>query len=210
MNRANNIIENSESKYVRSFALYEFARNRYWNDPFSAKIYLEKYLKEYPHSNRIKQVNGLLNSLNLVPGEVAPNFIVETLEGQTIQLNDFKGKFVFLMFGTIDCPHCKEELPNLNALYQNIPNSQMEIIEIYEYPRYPKEKYFSYTEKNNIKYLVTLGNEKTDVDYGISFMPLMFLIGPDNRIISTNMFDNMRLRGKELVDEVSREIEKYN
>ncbi|NQT27060.1 TlpA family protein disulfide reductase [candidate division KSB1 bacterium] len=46
-------------------------------------------------------------------GQVAPNFTVQTLDGETIQISDLKGKVVLLNFFATWCGPCNEELPEL-------------------------------------------------------------------------------------------------
>jgi thiol-disulfide isomerase/thioredoxin len=44
-------------------------------------------------------------------GQIAPNFKWATALGDSMQLADFKGNEVLLVFWSSDCPHCLEELP---------------------------------------------------------------------------------------------------
>ncbi len=66
---------------------------------------------------------GVLNTLaQLHPGDVAPEFAVKTVEGQTVKLSDYKGKFVLLDFwATWNAPSVAD-LPNLKETYAAFAN----------------------------------------------------------------------------------------
>lgn len=48
----------------------------------------------------------------------APDFSLEALNGERIQLKALKGKTIFLNFWATWCGPCKEEMPSIEALYQ--------------------------------------------------------------------------------------------
>ena len=46
----------------------------------------------------------------------APDFSLNTLDGETINLSDFQGHVILLNFMQIQCDYCMEELPILKAI----------------------------------------------------------------------------------------------
>lgn len=50
------------------------------------------------------------------------DFTLETLDGQTVSLADYKGKVVVLNFFATWCPPCKAEMPHLQAFHEQAPN----------------------------------------------------------------------------------------
>lgn len=56
---------------------------------------------------------------SVVPAEIgqpAPDFEVQTLDGETFRLSDCRGKVVFLNIWATWCPPCVREIPDIQAL----------------------------------------------------------------------------------------------
>ncbi len=49
-------------------------------------------------------------------GMAAPDFVVESTNGEVFDLQELKGKVVVITFWSTTCEICKTEIPNLNAL----------------------------------------------------------------------------------------------
>jgi peroxiredoxin len=49
-------------------------------------------------------------------GMIAPDFVVESTNGEIFDLQKLKGKVVVITFWSTTCEICKTEIPNLNAL----------------------------------------------------------------------------------------------
>ena len=59
------------------------------------------------------------------PGEKlmpAPAMVVQSVDGKTINLQQQKGKVVFINFWATWCPPCLAEMPTINDFYQKIKN----------------------------------------------------------------------------------------
>ncbi len=51
-------------------------------------------------------------------GDRAPDFKLNTLEGETLQLSDFRGERVMINFWATWCPPCRQEMPDMERFYQ--------------------------------------------------------------------------------------------
>src|ERR1700712_2168374 len=62
----------------------------------------------------------------LKPGEKlmpAPAMVVQTIDGKVIDLQQQKGKVVFINFWATWCPPCLAELPSINDLYLKLKDN---------------------------------------------------------------------------------------
>ncbi|GGP16561.1 TlpA family protein disulfide reductase [Oceanobacillus neutriphilus] len=51
-------------------------------------------------------------------GDQAPDFKLNTLDGETLQLSDFRGERVMINFWATWCPPCRQEMPDMERFYQ--------------------------------------------------------------------------------------------
>lgn len=57
--------------------------------------------------------------IGLEKGNVAPDFELKTLDGETVSLSDFRGEKVFLNFWATWCPPCRAEIPDMQKFHEN-------------------------------------------------------------------------------------------
>lgn len=57
--------------------------------------------------------------VGLEKGMQAPDFELETLDGETVSLSDFKGEKVLLNFWATWCPPCRAEMPDMQKFHEN-------------------------------------------------------------------------------------------
>lgn len=73
-------------------------------------------------SNRTSSANIISEAIK------APNFTLPTLEGQMIDLDHYKGKFVVLHIATTWCPFCNAEAPHLEDLFQDYKDKNVAVL----------------------------------------------------------------------------------
>jgi peroxiredoxin len=67
---------------------------------------------------------------SLREGAEAPDFELNTLEGETIKLSDYRGKKVILNFWATWCPPCKAEMPHMQNFYEDYNDQGVEILAV--------------------------------------------------------------------------------
>lgn len=63
-------------------------------------------------------------------GDYAPNFSLETLQGERVQLKDYRGKGVFLNFWGTWCKPCETEMPYMENAYKMFKEQGVEILAV--------------------------------------------------------------------------------
>lgn len=66
----------------------------------------------------------------LEKGLPAPNFSLPDLDGQMVNLTDYKGRVVLLNIWATWCPPCVEEMPSMEKLYQALRGEGFEILAV--------------------------------------------------------------------------------
>ncbi|WP_042225061.1 TlpA family protein disulfide reductase [Oceanobacillus manasiensis] len=62
---------------------------------------------------------SMTQPLGVNVGDTAPDFELKTLEGEMVKLSDFKGEHVMLNFWATWCPPCRQEMPDMQRIYQD-------------------------------------------------------------------------------------------
>jgi peroxiredoxin len=156
----------------------------------------------------IKTIVGTILLLTTLPiyshsgqvGTMAPAFTLADLKGKTVELAQFKGKVVLLTFWAPWCGPCKEELPELDALFRKYRTEGLEVIGISVDPSGTNVERF--LQKNPVLFTI-LVDKKGDVAdaYRFSALPTAFLIGRNGTI----KYKHMGF-GKEFVPMYEKEI----
>lgn len=65
-----------------------------------------------------------------IPGNPAPEFSFKNLEGEVVDLKDFRGKVVLLNIWATWCDPCKDEMPSMELLYRKLKDRGFEILAV--------------------------------------------------------------------------------
>jgi peroxiredoxin len=116
------------------------------------------------------------------PGETAPDFELETLDGDTIKLSDLRGQKVILNFWATWCGPCREEMPEMQEFYDN---QEVEILAVNLLETETDESNVGeYIDEFQYTYPVLLdkGSEVSDAYRGAVAVPTTYFIGTDGKI----------------------------
>lgn len=117
----------------------------------------------------------------------APSFPMEDAQGNTVQLSDLLGeKPVFLNFWASTCPPCKQEMPDIQSLYEQYGDQiQFVLVNVGAAMNDTREKAESYLEEEGFTFPVYY-----DVDYqaitayGINSFPFSFFIDAQGNVVT--------------------------
>ena len=169
--------------------------------PVAARSAIDQLIQRYPNSKTVLHgaTEKLLNALDMREDSVAPDFVVQTVDGDSLRLSDFRGKFVMLDFWGTWCAPCLNELPHLKKLSQSFSEELKVIGLAHDDPR----NLADFVKENKIPYPNGIADPKIEKAYGIVSWPTTFLIAPNGKIIAKN------LRGEKLVDLVAEKLAAY-
>ena len=114
-------------------------------------------------------------------GSKAPDFKLMSLDGQTRQLADSKGKVVVVNFWGTFCEPCRNEMPALERQKAKWAGKNVEILGLnLDEPRVAVENYIK--QVNTTFPILFDKNEEVRKRYGVSQYPTTFFVKPDGKI----------------------------
>lgn len=122
-------------------------------------------------------------------GAVAPGISLPDVNGKTVSLADFKGKYVLVDFWASWCGPCKGQIPFLKAANDKYKNKNFVVLGVSLDSK--REAWVKGIEKDNLDWLHISGLKGWDdaaaKAYGIGAIPANVLIGPDGTIVEKNL-----------------------
>jgi len=161
------------------------------NNLYSAQPKNCCYAKQYVIS--LKKTSCLLILISLcllsisqffgvVYGELAPEFTVTDIDGNTFSLSDFRGKVVFIEFFTTWCITCKEELPDLKTIRNNFTEQELTMISLSHDDN--NTQLIDYRNTYGISWPIAYGDWTYVYNaYEVPGVPTMFVISPEGEIV---------------------------
>ena len=127
--------------------------------------------------------------------ETIPAIDFELLDqfGNSHKLSDYKGKVIFLNFWATWCPPCREEMPDIQKLYENYGLNEEDVIilgvaspksdENLNTSEKDEAGVIAFLEENNYTYPTILDNTGIlQAEYGITAFPTTFMVDTNGNI----------------------------
>ena len=114
-------------------------------------------------------------------GNIAPDFELETLDGKTKKLSDYRGKPAMLNFWATWCPPCKAEMPDMEKFHNN---TDMPIVSVNLTQNELKDSDVAdFAKKYKLTFPIML-DEKLEASqpYMVRTIPTTYILDKDGRI----------------------------
>ncbi|HXZ33514.1 MAG TPA: TlpA disulfide reductase family protein [Terriglobales bacterium] len=136
-------------------------------------------------------------------GDAAPDFTLQSLEGKSVHLSDYRGKAVLLNFWATWCAPCKIEMPWFVELQKQYGPEGLQIVGIAMDDASPKE-IGDFAKEMGVNYPVLIGKEAVGEAYGgVQFLPESFYIDRNGKVLDKAF--GLKGRG-EIEDNIKRII----
>jgi peroxiredoxin len=119
----------------------------------------------------------------IVDKKKIPDFCLEGLNGEKVQLKALKGKIIFLNFWATWCGPCKEEMPSMEALYQHFKDRNFIFLTI-SLDFGGQEPVRKFIENHRYQFPVLLDSSGKTLDlFEVSKIPTTLIIDKNGKMI---------------------------
>ncbi|MFC1735980.1 redoxin domain-containing protein, partial [Candidatus Hydrogenedentota bacterium] len=125
-------------------------------------------------------------------GKTAPPFNQTTLDGEEIELEDYRGKVVLLHFWSLSSRVTREVKP----FYEELKKKHQDFEMIGLYRNNQEERVRKYVEKHGLSWpqVPAVFNSQLAADYGVSGSRAYFLVDPDGKVVLNWSYDLDKIR----------------
>jgi peroxiredoxin len=116
-------------------------------------------------------------------GFLAPDFSLETLDGQSVTLSDLRGQVVLVNFWATWCPPCRAEMPAFERAYQDYADQGFTIVAVNATQQDSLPDITAFVDEFGLSFPIALDNDGTIYRlYQIRSLPTSFFVDRDGVI----------------------------
>lgn len=167
---------------------------------------IRQLIKNYRNTFRLAEINDNISfgKFNVkdrknVSNEIKAEIVLEeskkylipltTIQGKSIQLNDYKGKYILLDFWFTNCPPCMRGIPKVDTIYEKFKDRGLIVIGVNAIDKKMKA-IEDVVIKKEMKYIVCKAPKRYESYFKVPSFPTYILISPDQKSFKTIDLDS--------------------
>lgn len=174
-------------EYPNSIPLTKMFYELYWGaDIVTLNKIINSFSEEIHDSYYIKKmIVRRDNQQRVAIGNQAPDFLLNSVKGEGISLKNYKGKYLLIDFWASWCGPCRAGIPNLKEIYQDYQSKGLEILSISTDA--DEKAWLKAVGQEEMPWVQIRDTKKVSDEYNITYIPMIFLIDPDGKIIDKGL-----------------------
>ncbi len=189
------------SKIICMDKVYVYLADKYYcnkNAPYGGAFWVEQ--------EQLDKICKNANELRPVRcGELAPNLILNTLDGKPVELHKIKAEYVIVYFWDPDCGNCKKQSAKLVELYDQLKARGAEVFGICSKSYEEFDKCLKKVEEMKMTWINTgdpYYQARAKQLYDIKMTPFIYLLDKDKKILFK------RLEADQVLEVLDKEAER--
>ena len=169
------------------YAITALDQNKYEQQLVAYADAIKDNFKDNPAVQRFVRSMDEIKPVSV--GHKAPDFATTGIDGKSVKLSDYKGKYVLIDFWASWCAPCRQENPNVVKQYSIYKSKGLNILGISLDVDKPKWEQAVNQDKLTWNHASDLKNFEgpTERLYHINAIPSNFMIDPDGNIVAKNI-----------------------